>query len=91
MVFFFTYEFHFSIDTTNDVAFVPFSFSARLKNTQSLDDFLFFFFCSTIIGRRKPASIRPRGDGVYVAEFTPQNEGSHHIDIQWSGQSVRQR
>jgi len=41
-------------------------------------------------GRRKPASIRPRGDGVYVAEFTPQNEGSHRIDIQWSGQSVRQ-
>ncbi len=48
-----------------------------------------FFFC--IIGRRKPASIRPRGEGVYVAEFTPQAEGSHRIDINWSDQPIRQR
>ncbi|CAF3895693.1 unnamed protein product, partial [Adineta steineri] len=41
-------------------------------------------------GRRKPASIRPRGEGVYVAEFTPQTEGPHRIDINWSDQPVRQ-
>ncbi|CAF0875720.1 unnamed protein product [Rotaria sordida] len=39
--------------------------------------------------RHKPASIRPRGDGVYVAEFTPQIEGPHRIDINWSDQPVR--
>jgi hypothetical protein len=44
-----------------------------------------------ILGRRKPASIRPRGDGVYVAEFTPQIEGPHRIDINWSDQPIRQR
>jgi hypothetical protein len=47
------------------------------------------FFC--IIGRRKPANIRPRGEGVYVAEFTPQAEGSHRIDINWSDRAIRQR
>ena len=54
-------------------------------------NFFFFFYILPIIGRRKPASIRPRGDGVYVAEFTPQTEGSHRIDIQWSGQSLPKR
>ena len=44
-----------------------------------------------VLGRRKPASIRPRGDGVYVAEFTPQIEGPHRIDIYWSDQPIRQR
>lgn len=44
-----------------------------------------------IIGRRKPASIRPRGEGVYVAEFTPQTEGLHRIDINWTDQPIRQR
>ncbi len=48
-----------------------------------------FFF--NIIGRRKPASIRPRGEGVYVAEFTPQSEGPHRIDVNWSDQPIRQR
>jgi len=49
-----------------------------------------FSFCC-FIGRRKPASIRPRVEGVYVAEFTPQTEGSHRIDINWSDQPIRQR
>ncbi|CAF1678100.1 unnamed protein product, partial [Adineta ricciae] len=40
--------------------------------------------------RRKPASIRPRGEGVYVAEFTPQTEGPHRIDINWSDKPVRE-
>jgi hypothetical protein len=44
-----------------------------------------------ISGRRKPASIRSRGDGVYVAEFTPQIEGPHRIDIYWSDEPIRQR
>jgi len=44
---------------------------------------------SDIHGRRKPASIRSRGEGVYVAEFTPQIEGPHHIDIFWSDQPIR--
>ena len=48
-------------------------------------------FIIHFIGRRKPASIRPRGDGVYVAEFTPQIEGPHRIDINWSDQPIRQR
>jgi hypothetical protein len=48
-----------------------------------------FFFC--IIGRRKPANIRPKSEGVYTAEFTPQAEGPHRIDINWSDQPIRQR
>ncbi|CAM2708294.1 unnamed protein product [Rotaria socialis] len=43
-----------------------------------------------IHGRRKPASIRPRGEGVYVAEFTPQAEGPHRIDINWSDKPIPQ-
>ncbi|CAF4552560.1 unnamed protein product, partial [Rotaria sp. Silwood2] len=43
-----------------------------------------------IHGRRKPANIRPRGEGVYVAEFTPQAEGPHRIDINWSDQPIPQ-
>lgn len=48
-----------------------------------------FFVC--IIGRRKPASIRPRGEGVYVAKLTSQAEGPHRININWSDQAVPQR
>ncbi|CAM4756036.1 unnamed protein product [Rotaria magnacalcarata] len=43
-----------------------------------------------IHGRRKPASIRPRGEGIYVAEFTPQAEGPHRIDINWSDKPIPQ-
>ena len=56
------------------------------KGTHKL---LFFYSC--IIGRRKPASIRSKGEGVYIAEFTPQAEGPHRIDINWSDQPIRQR
>ncbi|CAF4361090.1 unnamed protein product, partial [Adineta steineri] len=45
---------------------------------------------SDIHGRRKPANIRPRGEGIYVAEFTPQIEGPHRIDINWSDQPILQ-
>ncbi|CAF1673300.1 unnamed protein product, partial [Didymodactylos carnosus] len=34
--------------------------------------------------RRKPANIRSRGEGIYVAEFTPSSEGLHRVDIAWS-------
>lgn len=44
-----------------------------------------------LAGRRKPANIRPRGEGIYVAEFTPQIEGPHRIDINWSDQPILQR
>ncbi len=56
---------------------------SKKKHAQTLS------FC--IIGRRKPANIRPRGEGVYAAEFTPQAEGPHRIDINWSDQPIRQR
>ena len=52
---------------------------------------IFFTDRNVDSGRRKPASIRSRGDGVYVAEFTPQIEGPHHIDIFWSDQPIRGR
>ncbi len=64
------------------------SLSLSPCSTQKEHAQLFFF---RIIGRRKPASIRPRGEGVYVAEFTPQTEGLHRIDINWTDQPIRQR
>jgi hypothetical protein len=51
----------------------------------------FFLSICTIFGRRKSASIRPQGDGVYVAEFTLQTEDAHRMDSRWSDQPLRQR
>ncbi|CAF0854285.1 unnamed protein product, partial [Didymodactylos carnosus] len=38
--------------------------------------------------RRKPANIRSRGEGIYVAEFTPTSEGLHRVDIAWSDHPI---
>lgn len=82
----------FDFDRKRNIVFflllLYFAFLLR-KKTHKLNRS--FFLLSCLIGRRKPASVRPRGEGVYVAEFTPQVEGSHRIDVDWSDQPIRQR
>ncbi|CAF0910880.1 unnamed protein product [Didymodactylos carnosus] len=39
-------------------------------------------------GRHKPAHIRSRGEGIYVAEFTSASEGQHRVDISWSDNPI---
>jgi len=81
----------FSSSFSLSFRFIPLTRLLEISTPTTNTFRLHLIFYSHNIGRRKPASIRPRGEGVYAAEFTPQVEGSHRIDVKWSDQPVRQR
>ena len=93
--FFFTYEYHFSIDTANDVAFIflsllclVLSLSARLKNTQSLDDFLFFFndYRSTSTSKYSAQRRRCLRSRIYSSK---RRFASYWYPVEWSTRSSK--